>query len=212
MNNCDFEGVDFMLNTNFKFFSMRELEVLSQIVYAKKISSFLISLNIEYPGFNKWYWSLFKDNVLTNDRDIIFYVYNNDIAGVAILKHSNFEKKICTLRVSTRFQRMGIGSALIEKSFEIFNNDKPLITIHISKYNSFKSIFEKYNFSLEQQIQGYYGWFKSELSYNGVLSESVVDTGSVIDVVAFCIEQKMFGYSLGSKIYSIPNFNSAIVV
>ena len=200
------------INLNFRFFSMRELDILSQIAYAKKINSFLVSLNFEYPGFNKWYWSLFENSTIKNERDIIFYVFNSEVAGVAILKHDNNENKICTLRVSPKYQHIGIGSALIEKSFEIFNTDKPLITIHISKYNSFKGIFEKYNFSLEQQIQGYYGLFKSELSYNGVLSDNVIEKGSVIDSVAFYIERQMYGYPLENKTYVALDLNRTIFV
>lgn len=201
-----------MINSNFKYFSIKEFDTLSQIAYAKKINSFLGILNFEYPGFNKWYWSLFENNILKNEREIIFYMFNNDIAGVAILKHSSDENKICTLRVSPMFQHMGIGSILMEKSFEIFDNDKPLITIHISKYNSFKEIFEKYNFSLEQQIQGYYGLFKSELSYNGILSDNLLERKSVIDAAAFSIERMMFGYPSENKIYTIPTLNRALLV
>lgn len=201
-----------MVNVKFNFFSFRDLDVLSQISYAKKINSFLVSLNFEYPGFNKWYWSLFENSTIKNERDIIFYTFNNEIAGVAILKHDNNENKICTLRVSSKYQHIGIGSALIEKSFEIFNSDKPLITIHISKYNSFKEIFLKYNFSLAQQIQGYYGLFKSELSYNGVLSDNVIEKGSVIDNFAFYIEKKMYGYPLENKIFTTYNLNRKIFI
>ncbi|MGN0600890.1 MAG: GNAT family N-acetyltransferase [Oscillospiraceae bacterium] len=201
-----------MLISNFRYYSIKELDLLSQIAYANKIYSFLFVLNLEYPGFNKWYWSLFENSILKNEREIIFYVFNDSIAGVAILKHSKDENKICTLRVSPKFQNMGIGSALMEKSFEILDDNKPLITIHISKYNSFKSIFEKYNFSLEQQILSYYGLFKSELSYNGILSDKLIEKKSIIDVVAFSIESTVFGYPQEKKIFVIPTLNQALLV
>ena len=190
-----------MLNSKFVCYSLKELDVLSQIAYAKKISSFLVSLNFEYPGFNKWYWSLFENSRLKNDRNIIFYVNGTNIVGVAILKQNKEEKKICTLRVAPMYQNLGIGSALIERSFELLDCEKPLITIHVSKYRSFKHIFDKYGFELEQQITGYYGLFKSELSYNGVLDCNVTDSHSELENIIFGLERLYYGFPIENKAF-----------
>ena len=121
------------------------------------------------------------------------------------MKYDGYEKKICTLRVAPDYQGLGIGSKLLEISFDIFNDDKPLITIHISKYHEFKKLFEKYNFSLEQQIQGYYGLLRSELSFNGLLSNQVKKESSFWEQVAFRIEKELYCYPSNDSTILIPN-------
>lgn len=200
------ERSDTMIKCNINYHIIKNLDTLNQIVYAKKVYSFLFLLNFEYPNFTSWYNSLFKNNGLLNEeREIIICTINGNVVGVAILKSDKAEKKICTLRVLPAYQYLGIGSALMEKSFELLNNDKPLITIHISKYQSFKRLFEKYNFSLEQQMQGYYGLMRSELSYNGVLSDAVPCKNSLFEQIIFDVEKRIYGYTCSDKKVFVPN-------
>ena len=192
------------MNKRFKYYVMKNLDIDRQIDFSKKIYSFLFMLNFEYPNFKKWYVSLYSlEGLLNKEREILLCTIDDSIAGVLILKNNEVEKKICTLRVSPRYQGLGIGSTLIEKSFEFFNDDKPLITIHISKYHEFKKLFERYNFSLEQQAQGYYGLLRSELSYNGLLSNKIVKKPTFFEQIAFGIEKSIYNY---------PSFNSGIFI
>ena len=141
-------------------------------IYREAIYNFLKKLNIEYPEFHKWYNNLFEnDKNLKADREIIICEKDYVLAGVVILKSSKEEKKICTLRVAKQYQRQGIGSTLVEKSFEWLQDDKPIITMHKSKQHQFASLLDYYGFSLEQKQWSYYSLFSTELSYNGVLPE-----------------------------------------
>ncbi len=192
------------MNNHFDYYVMKDLDVLSQIDFSKRVYSFLFLLNLEYPNFTRWYHSLYTaEGLLKKEREIILCKNGDNIAGVMILKQDENEKKICTLRVSPVYQGLGIGSRLIEKSFEYFDNDKPLITIHISKYHEFKKLFDHYSFSLEQQVQGYYGLLRSELSYNGVLCSDIIKTPSIIGRVAFSLEKAIYNY---------PNINSTKIL
>lgn len=189
----------------YSLFSIKDLEMLQQVAFFHKIYNFLFHLNFEYPQFKKWYSELFNHNFIINkERDIIICMIDNSIAGIAITKKTINERKICTLRVAPKYQQMGIGSSLLEHCFESLNDDKPLITIHISKYNSFKKLFEKYNFNLVQQIPGYYGFFRSELSYNGLLSDGINVNHSIIEQFAFNFEKKIFEYSFDNKRIIMP--------
>ena len=76
----------------------------------------------EYNNFEEWFSQLFiSDILLKNDREIIICECDYQLAGVAILKNDDIEKKICTLRVAKRFQKQGIGQHLMELSFEWLN-------------------------------------------------------------------------------------------
>ena len=154
------------------YFNYSELSPDQKRLYYIQIQNFLKKLVYEYSGFQKWISELFlSDGLLKADREIIICECNFQLAGIAILKNNDIEKKICTLRVAKPFQKQGIGQHLMELSFEWLNEDKPLITIHNSKKHEFKKLFERYNFELEEKKWGYYHLFSTELVYNGFLPE-----------------------------------------
>ena len=152
------------------YINYSELSPEQKSIYRIKI--FLKKLVYEYNNFEEWFSQLFiSDILLKNDREIIICECDYQLAGVAILKNDDIEKKICTLRVAKRFQKQGIGQHLMELSFEWLNDDKPLITIHNSKKHEFNKLFKRYNFELEEKKWGYYRLFRTELVYNGSLPE-----------------------------------------
>lgn len=143
--------------------------------YYNQIYVFLKWLNLEYPGFNTWYDNLFTENKeLKSGREIIICEKEYSIAGIAILKSTEDEQKICTLRVAKRYQRRGIGKRLMELSFEWLQNDKPLLTMHSTKQRQFLHLMQYYGFELEQKNRNYYNIFSTELVYNGVLPEKKI--------------------------------------
>lgn len=155
-----------------QYFKYSMLSSLEKSLYYDKIYKFLCRLTWEYPDFKQWYNGLFKANrELYVEREIIICEYNLRIAGIAILKSNDSEKKICTLRVAKEFQRQGIGRRLMELSFEWLEDEHPMITMHKMKQYQFKSLLEHYNFKLEQQQKSYYNIFSTEFVYNGMLPE-----------------------------------------
>ncbi len=161
-----------MKNVNERYLRYSAFSSFEKNIYYSSIYAFVKYLNIEYPGFNKWYAGLFEKNrELKNDREIIVCQRDYNIAGVAILKSTTAEKKICTLRVARRYQRQGIGRRLMELSFEWLENDKPLFTMHSTKQREFSPLLNYYGFVLEQKKWNYYNLFSTELAYNGILPE-----------------------------------------
>ena len=139
------------------YINYSELSPEQKSIYRMRIKIFLKKLVYEYNNFEEWFSQLFiSDILLKNDREIIICECDYQLAGVAILKNDDIEKKICTLRVAKRFQKQGIGQHLMELSFEWLNDDKPLITIHNSKKHEFNKLFKRYNFELEEKKWGYY--------------------------------------------------------
>lgn len=154
------------------YFKYSELPLEQMSLYYTQIRKFVKKLVFEYTDFRKWFLELFQNGVVLKEgREILLCECDYQLAGIAILKNDGNEKKICTLRVAKTFQRNGIGQNLMELSFEWLNEDKPLITIHDSKRQEFKKLFERYDFQLEEERKGYYRLFSTELVYNGVLPE-----------------------------------------
>lgn len=156
----------------YHYFRYSALPQFIQYSYRKEVFLFLKKLTREYPGFSNWYERLFaENNELRHEREIIICENLDKIVGVSILKRTEEEQKICTLRVAKDYQHQGIGKTLMEMSFEWLDNDKPLITLHKSKLVQFDSLFNYYGFELEQKKAHYYNLFGTELVYNGVLSD-----------------------------------------
>lgn len=167
------------------YFKYSELPPEQMSLYYTQIRKFVKKLVFEYTDFRKWFLKLFQNGaVLKEGREILLCECDYQLAGIAILKNDGNEKKICTLRVAKTFQRNGIGQNLMELSFEWLNEDKPLITIHDSKRQEFKKLFERYDFQLEEERKGYYRLFSTELVYNGVLPEKqfILNRIEVIDL------------------------------
>lgn len=162
-------------NQNEIYLKYSQFSSFEQDIYFNQIYRFVKRLNIEYPGFDKWYRNLFDNKKnLKRDREIIICEKEFCIAGVAILKATKEEKKICTLRVAKKFQRQGIGKRLMEMSFEWLEDDKPLITMHSRKRHQFSTLLEYYGFELEEEKSNYYHLFSTELIYNGTLPEKKI--------------------------------------
>lgn len=163
------------VENGFTFFFFNELSCEEKKLCKQKSYIFLQDLNKEYPAFRRWFECLFMfPDCLASDREILFCVKGNHLAGIAILKRTWEEQKICTLRVDQRFQRMSAGRTLMKMSFEWLENDKPLITVHKSKLREFDRLFQYYGFVLEDRKWCYYKPFQTELAFNGELPRKSV--------------------------------------
>lgn len=141
-------------------------------IYQCEIYKFLWRLVFEYQGFQSWYQELYTEEFeLKYNREIIICEDQFRIIGVAIIKNDLQEKKICTLRVTREYQHQGIGHNLVEMCMQQLHTDKPMITLHKSKWKQFEKLLSYYSFELEQTQKHYYSMFSTELVFNGLLPE-----------------------------------------
>ena len=131
-----------------------------------KIYNELKEAELLYPDFQKWFYNKVIPDVLENKRKILLEIRNNEIAGIAIIKNTMKEKKLCTLRVTDKYQNKGIGLKLFERAFEELNTSKPFLTVSEEKYKEFEKIFKYYGFELTNKIKDYYRKGKNELFFN----------------------------------------------
>ena len=129
-------------------------------------------------------------NVL-KEREIIICEYNKEIVGISILKNTDNERKICTLRVSKNFRHLGIGRELLKSSIDWLEDEKPLITVHRTRQKEFNSLFNYFNFKLEQKKWSYYSLFNTELVYNGELpgKNIILNKLEIVDLESFIKKQ-----------------------
>lgn len=133
-----------------------------------KLKPFLSDLAIEYPFFIEWLEKVFQELMFTDQRFIILCSGNNifDIKGVSILKKTDNERKICTLRVDKPYKHQGIGSYLLRKSIEILEDAYPLITVSGIHMKEFAPFLKKHGFVLKDKIKSLYRRGSYEYFFN----------------------------------------------
>lgn len=129
-----------------------------------------LTKNIEkdYPKHYSWFHDKFVKELDGKKREIIFYADDNIIYGVAFLKKSENEKKICTIMVNEKFRNKGIGTIILEEAFQFLGTCKPLITMPDYKEICFRKIIDKYKWEQKQSIDSCYSKNK-EIIFNGFL-------------------------------------------
>ena len=138
-----------------------------------------------YPTFDYWLEEKVFPDLSSGKRDIVFlFDVNNPrkLLGVAILKIAGDEKKICSFRINSKYQRKGAGKKLMDKCFEVLGSRKPMITVprdmsqELSDpnncYSAFSNFFSKYferEFELKEKRKDFYRKGYTEYVYNGSL-------------------------------------------
>ncbi len=168
-----------MKNRSINITSIKEL--LSQGMQREKVISICDSLYDmtdficeDYPKHKTWFYKKHLPETLqaNSGRDIL-YASDTDgkILGTSFIKDDEVEKKICTLFVSPDARGLGVGTALVEKSMEILDTTKPMITIADYKLPMFEKLISKYDWKQTQIVEGLYNEKSKELVYNGYLEQ-----------------------------------------
>ena len=128
----------------------------------------------DYPKHKSWFYQkqLPETFMRGSGRDIVFaYDEDKNMYGTAFIKEDENEKKICTLFVDEKARGLGVGTKLVEKSMEILDTTKPMITIAEYKLPMFKGLIEKYGWEKTEEVSGLYNDRYKELVYNGFLTK-----------------------------------------
>lgn len=134
--------------------------------FADVVYSELKSAELYYPNFKDWYYSKVVPDILLNNRSLLIEQRQKDIAGIAIIKNTIQEKKLCTLKIIDHYQNRGIGLKLFEKTFEALETTKPLLTVSEEKMVEFQKIFKYYDFKLTSIKKDLYRTGKVEFIFN----------------------------------------------
>lgn len=157
-----------------------------------------------YPNFDKWFEKVLKEIEEDNTkRDILLFINYDvvgiDINGIAILKNTEEEKKICYLFIRSKEDIDNI----FEEIYNYLGTETPLITFEKeffeNKYKSFlKPLNEevrerkKLKFNLTSIVPDKYVKGKTELIFNEVGKEPIDLKGKSLDeVIKEIIEENL---------------------
>jgi predicted transcriptional regulator len=133
-----------------------------------KLYDFLSDLKSEYPFFNNWLIKV-RNELINSDGRILLLCYEKnifDLKGIAILKKSKKENKICTLRVVDDYKRRGIGTILYMNSKYILRDPAPLITVSGLHMKEFAPFLRKNGAVLKDKVKSIYKKGSYEYFYN----------------------------------------------
>jgi len=140
------------------------------ITLADQIYDITKHLNNSYPNYKDWFYNKQLKEVLSPNRNILFVTNtDNKVVGVASLKNTKEEKKLCTLYIKEEYRNKTITAELLEESFKYLETTKPLVTFSENKISMFENIINKYNWKLTQITENIYVKGNIEYCYNGKL-------------------------------------------
>lgn len=134
--------------------------------------SHLRELSGFYPGFDSWLSSRVLPGIIAGERSILLENSRGALAGIAIIKDTNLEQKLCCLRVLPVNQGSGVGLRLFERAFDALQNRSPLLSVSEERLGLFSRIFKHYGFELTEEYPEFYRPSKIEYSFNGLLDNS----------------------------------------
>jgi hypothetical protein len=128
-------------------------------------------LRENYPSFDFWFQRKVLPGIAAGERTVLVEIREGRLIGLAILKHSAGEKKLCTLRVRPEFECRGLGVRMFESAFEILGTARPLLSVSDLSLPKFTRLFDHFGFSCEAAYRGLYTPRTTEFSFNGLLVE-----------------------------------------
>lgn len=134
-------------------------------------------LRESYPNFDFWFQRKVLPGIAAGERTVLAEIRESRLIGLAILKHSATEKKLCTLRVRPEFESRGLGVRMFESAFEILGTARPLLSVSDSSLPKFTRLFNHFGFACEAAYHGLYTPRTTEFSFNGLLVEEPYASG-----------------------------------
>lgn len=122
-----------------------------------------------YPHFESWLSSKVLPGLCTGERTVVIEQRGGEAVGLLIVKHTNVERKLCTLRVRPNFESRGLGIRLFQTAFELLGTDRPLLSVSSPTMPKFERLFEYFGFAQAAVYRGRYIPMVDEVSYNGEL-------------------------------------------
>jgi hypothetical protein len=126
-------------------------------------------LRSSYPNFEHWFTSKVIPGIYTGERTLILEQRESSVVALMILKHTDTEKKLCTLRVRPHHESKGLGVRLFHTAFDILETERPLLSVSQPIEPKFHRIFNYFGFTKQAVYKARYLPAVDELAYNGLL-------------------------------------------
>ncbi|MGN0919638.1 MAG: GNAT family N-acetyltransferase [Alphaproteobacteria bacterium] len=130
------------------------------------------SLKETYPNYTDWYQKVFLPGLKKGERMYIIAKEKEQLAGCALIKKTNEERKICTLFVAPEFRKQGVAKCLIKAAVNKLGK-QPLITVSSKNITPLKPLLGKMGFHLSRTKKSAYNPKDTEFYFNDEKSEAI---------------------------------------
>ena len=128
-----------------------------------------------YPGFRIWFHDKVLAGIRQGDRAVFVALNDAQVTGLAIVKRTATERKLCTMWVRHYARGNGVATRLAEAAFEWLGPRTPLLTIPEERIAEFRGLLNQWDFSLTERRFGYYRPGRCVFVVNGRLRASLGD-------------------------------------
>lgn len=119
-----------------------------------------------YPGFQAWFFGKVVPG-LGKQRRMILAERHGRVAGLAICKRSDTERKLCTLWVHDGLRGRGIAGELAREAFDWLGTERPLFTVPDEHLAKFRGLVRAWRFPKPVAYRGLYRDARAEHVFNG---------------------------------------------
>lgn len=142
------------------------------ITFLQSVADDIQFLRASYPRFDEWLLGKVIPGIYSGERTALIEQRDSVVAGLLIVKHTDLERKLCTLRIRPPFESQGLGVRLFETAFDLLETDRPLLSVSETSKPKFSRLFDHFGFAQEAVYEGRYLPRVDEFSYNGLLDPS----------------------------------------
>ena len=122
-------------------------------------------LEQNYPQLTSWYREVFLPGLVDGERGYVLAVSGGELAGCALLKNTQDEKKISTIFVDPRFRRQGLGRKLFTEAMKALGNTAQL-SVSEEVLPQLNPLLAEFDFHFLEKKENVYKNGKSELYFS----------------------------------------------
>jgi hypothetical protein len=120
-----------------------------------------------YPGFQPWFFNQVVPGLYNGQRRIITIELEGELAGVAICKCNDLERKLCTLWVPPMLRVRGLAGELACRAFNWLDTDRPVFTVPEERFVEFEGLVRYWGFPAPTALPNLYRKGRTEYVFNG---------------------------------------------
>lgn len=151
-----------------------KIEKISSLMRLTSLLPVIANLEDTYPDVEHWYINKVIPRVML-DQDVVLTVTDdsNNIAGFAIGKNTDQEKKLCCLMILPQFQHAGYGFKLTKAMMKELNTDYPHCSVSEDLFHAYSRMFiNHFGWSVDEVKKDVYVKGKLEYYFNGKEKET----------------------------------------
>lgn len=123
-----------------------------------------------YPEFRDWFFGRVVPGLRNGERRIFSFVVDGTLAGVAICKRTEAERKLSTLWVRHVSRNRGISAELARNAFAWLESRQPLFTVPEERLDDFRGLVRAWSFPEAVAHSDLYRSGRIEHVFNGPIA------------------------------------------